>query len=201
MQMASHVLGISLLVISVTEGGAAEIKCGNVQDDARTLYDSSTTASKTTSGKTCTVSIGGASANSKIAAVSGPLARCVSILRLRNTLDRMSAEALASQLIPVLVAASVPGFELSSWRTMTPNAGAAECANFFSQLGTSGQSSFGSQLHDEIKKLENGIASCLKNGSSGSGVTCARMKETSQTTIEFSTRFGTHTIVLPEVPN
>jgi hypothetical protein len=200
MHMAASALGICVLIISITEGWAAEIICGNVQDDARTDYDSSIEASKTTSGKTCTVSIGGASKNSKVAAVSVPLARCVSMLRLRGALDHVSAEDFASQLIPVLVGASVPGFELSSWTT-TPNAGAAECANFFSHLRVPGQSSFGSQLHDEIKKLENGIASCLKNGSSGMGVTCARLNDTHQTAIGFSTKFGAHTIVLPEVAN
>ena len=175
------------------QASAAEIVCTNVDDEAKTHYKSNVSASKTESGKKCTVSVDGASASS----VTNPTIPALSFCFRIHSQTAFRDRRLVAQIIPVLTGASVPGFRLSrSISIGGPGFSPRDCTVILRKIASS-SSSFDSEMHQEVKKrgLEDPIYRCLRDGRDGSGVDCSTSGR--QRIIMFRTKFGDHTLSVP----
>lgn len=191
-----RLLSISLAAILAaisTAAFGAEIKCSNI--DAKAHYDSRTTAATTETGKACTISVGGASANSKTASITQPLARCLQI-PLSRYLERTSKEK-SFELIIALVVATTPTLSFDRASTLDFRGNLDSCLYDVSRLLNSTEPAFDSKLHQEARKYRDRITSCLNYGNYRNyDFTCERMNDNTLR-IFFQSSFGNHALFIP----
>ena len=182
---------------------AAEIECENVDDNAVTFYSSDVSATKTESGKDCTVSVDGATASSRFPQMVSFVFSCS-----RTRAFRQRSEVVARELVPLMAGVSVPGFEFTPGGF--PVIGPARtferlesnCAQAIDSIrdprGFGAQTDFVSQVHNSMDVFVfEEIANCLSNQTAGGRVGCTVDQETIQ--IIFRSELGVHTVQIPRL--
>jgi hypothetical protein len=199
------ILLLGCLTAVPTLSTAAEIICGNVNDDARTYFKSGLSATRTLSGKDCTISIDGATATSTVAGAtttsttaqaSSNAAVCLAYFtRDRRVLATLS-DVIATQIVPLLVIASIPKFP--PFTTTVDDVGVIPdenaCMNYINRVQAT-QPTVDSTIQHVFGSSFPGISQCLSKGSSSGDVQCEQRDGALD--IDFKSSFGAHSITIP----
>lgn len=197
MQRLSLFVAVALCV-PVSLASAAEIKCKGVDDSAVTHYNSGSTATATTKGKDCTVSIGGASASS---AEPDLATLCLGrAINFRPFWDSEEMRFVAGVLVPYLVFTAVSDaplpddvFDPEPPTDIRPDS----CVTWFDSAYHQWRDFLWRDRNalDLDSDVIDGIYSCFAHGDSGRSGPCAI--DGNRIVVEFESSFGHHTVQLP----